>query len=134
MRIDYMEYFNAIVKNGSITNAAKELFISQQALSFALNTMESEIGTPLLERLPRGVKLTKSGEIFYRTTSRIVEEYNQALAAINTSKEIDTSLQGEIIIYSSIAFFMPLCQQLLFFLITYTPTLKFLFLPSSNVR
>ena len=33
MRIDYMEYFNAIVKNGSITNAAKELFISQAQVS-----------------------------------------------------------------------------------------------------
>ncbi|MFJ4845796.1 MULTISPECIES: LysR family transcriptional regulator [unclassified Streptomyces] len=56
-----LEYLVAIVDEGSFTRAAESLHISQPGLSHQLRALEREVGGPLLERLPRGVRLTPAG-------------------------------------------------------------------------
>ncbi|WP_415973596.1 LysR family transcriptional regulator [Rhodococcus sp. 077-4] len=56
-----LECFVAVVDCGSVTAASVRLHLSQPALSHQLAALESEIGTPLLERLPRGVRPTPTG-------------------------------------------------------------------------
>ncbi len=57
-----MEYFVAIAEHGSLTAAAEELLVSQPSLSQQMRALERELGGALLERLPRGVRLTAAGQ------------------------------------------------------------------------
>jgi DNA-binding transcriptional LysR family regulator len=50
-----------IVEQGSLTKAAAILHMSQPALSHQIATIERELGTPVVERLPRGVRPTAAG-------------------------------------------------------------------------
>jgi DNA-binding transcriptional LysR family regulator len=51
----------ALAESGSVTQAAVTLHMSQPALSHQISGLEREIGAPLVERLPRGVRLTPAG-------------------------------------------------------------------------
>lgn len=56
-----LEYFVAIVDEGSFTAAAASLNVTQPGLSHQFRSLENQIGGRLLERLPRGVRLTAAG-------------------------------------------------------------------------
>ena len=53
--------FYAVAKAGNISKAAKELFISQPAISKAVSKLEESLGVPLFTRNSRGVQLTVEG-------------------------------------------------------------------------
>lgn len=56
-----LECLVAVLDAGSVTGAATRLHASQPAVSHQLAALEREVGTPLLERLPRGVVATVAG-------------------------------------------------------------------------
>src|SRR5438270_13898898 len=56
-----LEYFVTVVDEGSFTRAAEVLHVSQPGLSHQIKALERELGGPLLERLPRSVRLTPAG-------------------------------------------------------------------------
>jgi DNA-binding transcriptional LysR family regulator len=58
-----LEYFVAVVDDGSFTTAAARLHVSQPGLSHQILSLERQVGGPLLERLSRGVRLTPAGRI-----------------------------------------------------------------------
>lgn len=55
------EYFVSVVDEGSFTKAAELLHVTQPALSHQIRTLERSAGGPLLERLPRSIRLTPTG-------------------------------------------------------------------------
>ena len=59
-----LEYFVVIAEEGSFTRASERLLIAQPSLSQQIGALEAELGGPLLERLPRGVRLTMAGQDF----------------------------------------------------------------------
>lgn len=59
---------------GSIREAGRRLFIDSSALNRQLLALETELGTPLFERLPRGLKLTEAGEIFARHVVAVLQD------------------------------------------------------------
>ncbi|MFE6055613.1 LysR family transcriptional regulator [Kitasatospora sp. NPDC056446] len=56
-----LEYLVAVVDTGSFTRAAEQLHVTQPALSHQVRALETAVGGPLLERLPRSVRLTPMG-------------------------------------------------------------------------
>jgi DNA-binding transcriptional LysR family regulator len=56
-----LECLVAIVDQGSLTRAATALHMSQPALSHQIAALERELGTPVIERLPRGIRPTAAG-------------------------------------------------------------------------
>ena len=58
-----LKYINAVAKAGSIRQAAETLAITSTALNRRVISMEEELGVPIFERLPRGVRLSTAGEI-----------------------------------------------------------------------
>lgn len=56
-----LEYLVTVVDTGSFTRAAEQLHVTQPALSHQMRALESALGGPLLERLPRSVRLTPMG-------------------------------------------------------------------------
>jgi DNA-binding transcriptional LysR family regulator len=59
-----MEYFLAVVEEGSFSQAASRLNVTQPALSQQVKALESDVGAALLERLGRGVRITAAGRAF----------------------------------------------------------------------
>jgi DNA-binding transcriptional LysR family regulator len=62
MNLRQLEYFVVIADTGSLTAAAERLFVTQPSISQQIRALEQELGGKLLERLPRGVRLTAAGQ------------------------------------------------------------------------
>lgn len=75
MNFSNIRYFQTIVEEGSISAAARKLYISQQALSEQLKKMEEELGVPLLKR-GRKAELTVAGECLYRDGRELLRIYD----------------------------------------------------------
>ena len=58
-----LRYIDAVVRAGSIRKAAEALAITSTALNRRILAMEQDLGVPIFERLPRGVRLSTAGEI-----------------------------------------------------------------------
>jgi DNA-binding transcriptional LysR family regulator len=56
-----LECLVTIVDQSSLTKAASALHMSQPALSHQIAAIERELGTPVIERLPRGIRPTAAG-------------------------------------------------------------------------
>lgn len=56
-------YVDEIAKAGSIRSAASSLAITPSALNRRILALEEELGVPIFERLPRGVRLSTAGEL-----------------------------------------------------------------------
>jgi len=56
-----LECLVAIVEQGSLTQAAAVLHMSQPAQSHQIAAIERELATPVIERLPRGIRPTAAG-------------------------------------------------------------------------
>ena len=60
----FLSYVDEVARVGSIRQAADRLHIAPSAVNRRILDIEEELGTPLFERLPRGVRLTAAGELF----------------------------------------------------------------------
>jgi DNA-binding transcriptional LysR family regulator len=69
-----LRYFLAVVRAGSIRGAAAVLHVAASAVSRQVAEMEAACGTPLLERLPRGVVPTEAGRIIAEHARRQADE------------------------------------------------------------
>lgn len=74
MDLRQLEYFTAIIKEGSLTAAAKRCRIAQPSLSQQLRALEDELGEALVHRKPRGVEPTAAGKILLEHAGRVLEE------------------------------------------------------------
>ena len=88
MKIEYFGYFCEVVESQGISLAAQKMYISQQGLSKALNVIESELGTTLLNRNRNSgsVSLTAEGQIFYDYASSIWKEYSRMCTVFQSLK------------------------------------------------
>lgn len=66
----FLRYFMAVGRHGSIRKAADELNVSASAIARQILNVEADIGMPLFERLPTGLRLTAAGEIMMAAGSR----------------------------------------------------------------
>ena len=69
--------FYAVAKTGNISKAAKELFISQPAISKAISKLEESLGLPLFTRNSRGVQLTVEGQVLFSLVSNAFDTLNR---------------------------------------------------------
>jgi DNA-binding transcriptional LysR family regulator len=76
-QLDELRAFCAAVDLGGIGRAAQRLHLSQPAVSKRLKSLEELVGTPLLERSPRGVTTTAAGERLYMHARRVIAEVDE---------------------------------------------------------
>lgn len=75
MTLKQLRYFLAVYSNGTFSGAAKELFLSEQALSKTIISLESELG-PLFVRKGRSLEKTELGHALYHEASKIVHQFD----------------------------------------------------------
>jgi DNA-binding transcriptional LysR family regulator len=75
-------YVDAVARHGSIRKAAEALHVVSSALNRRILDLEEELGSPLFERLPRGVRPTAAGDLFLAYVRRSMRELEQVGAQI----------------------------------------------------
>ncbi len=78
MTLHQLRYFLATVDTGSFTLAARQLHIAQPSLSQQIRALEAELGGELVERLPRGLRLTAAGKAFLPKARAAVRAADEA--------------------------------------------------------
>lgn len=82
-----MQVLRAVITSGSITAAARNLGYTPSAISQQLAVLEREAGTPLLERVGRGVQPTPAGTLLSEHAETLSAELARAEAALTELKE-----------------------------------------------
>jgi DNA-binding transcriptional LysR family regulator len=82
MNIGHLAIFHAVAAEKSVTRGAKRLMVSQPAVSKQLRLLEQSLGVALLDRLPRGVRLTQAGELLFGYARQIFSLEAEAVAAL----------------------------------------------------
>jgi LysR family hydrogen peroxide-inducible transcriptional activator len=74
LTLKQLRYFDALARHGHFGRAAEAAAISQPALSMQIRDLEDTLGTPLLERGPRALRLTAFGEEFLARARAILRQ------------------------------------------------------------
>lgn len=74
MLLRQIQYFMAVAESHHFTKAAKQLFVSQSALSQQINKLEDDLGVKLLDRISHPITLTPAGEEFYHGARKILSD------------------------------------------------------------
>jgi DNA-binding transcriptional LysR family regulator len=88
LNLHYLRVFTAVADRRGFTKAAAALHLSQPAVSKAVRGLERQLGTPLLERGARGVRLTEAGAALHArarelfAVERTAEEEQRALRGL----------------------------------------------------
>lgn len=95
MEIRELKYFLAVVREESISRAAKALFVTQPNLSRQMQNLEKEIGQQLFIRGTRKITLTEAGRLLRKRAEEIIELYNKTEAELRVPI---TDVSGDIYI------------------------------------
>lgn len=103
-----IDCFLAAVRTGSLTAAAREVYISPQAVSQHIQNLESELSAPLFTRSSSGVSLTPEGKEFLSFALRLTGLYSSTVNAIreqyrNMSRQLTIGLSDYIDVVGQIS-------------------------------
>lgn len=87
MLLRLFRYFAAVAKHESIVAAAKDLHISQPALSRQIQQLEEHVGAQLIERQRRGIRLTPAGESLLASVRTLFERIEQAVVHAHAARD-----------------------------------------------
>jgi DNA-binding transcriptional LysR family regulator len=88
-----LKVLREVALRGSFSAAAEALSYSQPAVSQQIARLETQTGVKLLDRQPKGIKLTPAGEALVRHTERILAQLAAAQAELS---EIASSARGRL--------------------------------------
>ena len=71
MNEKHMQYVLTVLKEGSFTNAAKKLYVSQPSLSQIIKTAESNLGAPIFDRSTDPITLTPAGQLYVEAARQV---------------------------------------------------------------
>ena len=80
--LTHLQSFVAVAEEGHVGRAARRLHLSQPPLSRHILSLEDELGTPLFERTPRGMRLLPAGTVFLTHARRILAEVDVAVDTV----------------------------------------------------
>lgn len=97
MNFEQLNNFIVLIEQGNFTKAANALFISQPALTKQIQSLEKEIGYPLIDHSVKTIKLTEEGNLLYQFAKKEALNYQHLIQDIER-------LQGNIDKHLSIGY------------------------------
>jgi len=89
MDIAVLQAFLAVAETGSFSRAAERLFLTQPAVSKRIAALETELGTPLFDRIGRRIQLTEAGRA-------LLDRAHSLLRQLEDIRRSITNLAGEV--------------------------------------
>ena len=80
--------FLAVVNTGNFTGAAKQLHLTQSALSILVRDLENERGVRLLDRSTRKVVLSAAAKDFYPSAEKVLQDLQAAIGSVTSLKDL----------------------------------------------
>ena len=102
MRSEHIQYFIALAKTRSITQASLELHTTHQNVSKMIRQLEEEMETQLFTRSQKGLILTESGEIMLDLAKQVTNQFEQIRGQI-ASLKANRALTGELHLHYALA-------------------------------
>lgn len=93
MNSKWLYSYMTVIQSGSITAAAKKLFISPQALSQQMDLLEEEVGTNLFMRGRKGTELTLAGKEFLAGAQELSAVYARTLSRCRLASNAEKSIR-----------------------------------------
>ena len=81
--LTHLRYIDVVAREKSIRKASEKLNITSTALNRRILALEEEVGTPLFERLPSGVRLNTAGELFIQHIRSQMTDLSRVLSQIS---------------------------------------------------
>ncbi len=78
-----LRYFLEVARTGSLAASSESLHVAVSAISRQIAKLEDEVGTPLFERMPRGMVLTDSGQLLAEHARRALMDADAVLSEIS---------------------------------------------------
>ena len=97
-KLDLYKVFKEVADSGNISVAARNMYISQSAVSQSVKSLEDSLKVKLFSRSKRGVTLTKDGQTLYEYVSAGISLIESGEEKLGESKEL---LSGELVIGAS---------------------------------
>lgn len=91
MELKWLEDLVCVTEKGHFARAASERFVTQSALSRRIQSLESWVGTKLLDRSEHPIKLTAAGEEFIKFAREIINGAYEARSVTSQFSKIDSS-------------------------------------------
>lgn len=79
MTVEKIRYFIEVARTGSLTQAARNLYVSQPNLSKQMAQMESECGFSLFRRTARSLELTAAGKVLFEQIQEVPQVVSEAI-------------------------------------------------------
>lgn len=86
LNFHHLRYFWAVAKEGNLTRAAKQLHISQSALSVQIKQLEAQLGQQLFRRTGRTLTLTEAGQLTLAHAETIFATGNELVAVLREGR------------------------------------------------
>jgi LysR family transcriptional activator of glutamate synthase operon len=87
---DALRWFQQVADGTTVTEVSELEAVTQSGVSRALARLEAQIGTPLLQRSGRILRLTQAGSVFKRHVDAMLHQLDDGIAAVNQLLEPDT--------------------------------------------
>lgn len=114
MTLRQIQYIVEVERFGSLSNAAKALFISQSTLSFAIKDLEGELGYAIFERTHSGMRPTRRGREFLKKAHDALAAFAELEHQIPGREEEERSLRiasvQSSILSAALHRFLPACD------------------------
>ena len=82
MDLSQLHYFRTAARTGNLSQAARELFVTQPNLSRSMARLETELGVPLFEHRKGKVVLNEYGRIFLSGVENVFGELNTCMQTV----------------------------------------------------
>jgi DNA-binding transcriptional LysR family regulator len=86
INFNHFYYFYEVARHGGFTAAARELLISQSALSIQVKRFEESLGGPLFDRMKNGVQLTDAGRMVFQVAERTFQDIEQLMSDLRETE------------------------------------------------
>ena len=94
MDTDALRWFQQVADGVTVTEVSEVDGVSQPGVSRALARLEREVGTPLLRRSGRVLRMTQAGSAFKRHVDALLHQLDDGLAAVSQLVDPETGRSG----------------------------------------